>query len=60
MSKAYSEDRFPSPRIPPKLKNTARTPPVHEKLPRMTKEPTFDEDRERSATYGVHQQDEQN
>jgi len=26
----------------------------------MTKEAIFDEDRERSATWGVHQQDEQN
>lgn len=45
MSKAYSEDRFPAPNAPPKLKKVVQAMPADEKLPEMTKEATFYEGR---------------
>jgi hypothetical protein len=59
MSKAYSEDRFPAPRLPRRLKKSARKIP-DEKAPIMTEEVFFEEPRERSPSWGIHQQDEQN
>jgi hypothetical protein len=59
MPKAYTEDRFPAPRAPRKPKNEPRSTP-DKNVPLMTEEVFFEDSRERSSSWGVHQQDEQN
>jgi len=56
MKKAYPEDRFPKPAVPA---GPARRRPKAEPL-LQTKEDETDIARRRSATWGVHQQEEQN
>jgi len=59
MSKAYVEDRSLRPGRHAKPKKAARlTPP--DNAPLMTEEVFFEENPERSPTWGVHQQEEQN